>query len=289
MPYLTKAALPESGLTHHIIANISSYSQLVELNLRLGPEPRQWGNKHTSLKTLRWEFPTGYSDRGTIDSWNRANHVLNIAGTVFPEIVELDISTCERKDSDAAPYSLSQASERMQNVLLPRLCSFRYQGGVHDKDREPMLHFIQRHHGSLISLETNFGFIALEQKLTDYVLQVITAAPKLKSLIIPTRERRRWQSHTLPVWSDSAPSLASSIHGIEFFQMWNIGRSFSPDIGELFSGWNSLRVLKIGAPLYEKDEHDGRPHFDDVAPVRELLITTPVYNCSFSLMLHRKF
>jgi hypothetical protein len=125
--------------------------------------------------------------------------------------------------------------------------------------------------------------------MMDYVLQVVTAAPKLKSLPIPDKGRgQRWESHTLPVWSDPTPPLASPTYGIEFFEMRDIGCSFSPAIGQFFSGWNSLRVLKVGVPLYEENERDGRPHFDDVAPVRQLLNTTLVYNSPFSLMLQRK-
>jgi hypothetical protein len=101
IPFLTKATLTESGVTHHIIANITAYPRFTELNLRLGPESHQWGNKPTPLMTLNWEVPTDYSeDGGTIDSRNTAANVLDIAGTVFPEIVELNISNCTRRDSD---------------------------------------------------------------------------------------------------------------------------------------------------------------------------------------------
>ncbi|KAE9375143.1 hypothetical protein N431DRAFT_480500 [Stipitochalara longipes BDJ] len=266
--FLTKAALTETGLTHHIIANITAYTQLTELNLRLGPEIHQWGNKPTPVKTLRWVVPTDYSkDGGTIDSWNTAACVLDIVSTVFPEIVELDISNFTRTDSDAAPPSISQGvTDHSQTVSLPRLQSFRYQGGVHGMERELMLDFVQRNHGTLTSLAMALGFEALDQKMMDYVQQIATAASKLKSLTIPNKGRRqRWASHTLPIWSDPTPSLAKPTHGIEFFEMWDIGCSFSPAIGQFFSGWNSLRVLKIGAPLFEKYERDGVPNFDDIA------------------------
>lgn len=273
IPFLTKATLAESGLTHHIIANLTAYSQLTELNLRLAPESHQWGNKPMPLMMLKWEVPTDYSlDGGTIASWNEVVNVLNIASTVFPEIVELDISYCIRMGSDVAPDSLSQGrTEHRQDSLLPRLQTFRYLGDVHDMERELMLDFVRRNSNMLTSLAMAFGLKVLDQRMMEYILQVVTAAPKLKSLIIPDTGRGpRWQSHSLPVWSDQTPPHASPTYGIEFFEMWNIGCSFSPAIGQFFSGWNNLRILKIGAPLYEEDIHDGRPHFDEVAPVRQL-------------------
>ncbi|KAM3072501.1 Hairy/enhancer-of-split with YRPW motif protein 2 [Clarireedia jacksonii] len=269
MPHLTRLTLSECGLARHIIANIPSYSQLVELNLRLGPEPSQWGHKHMLLERLKWEVPYDYADEdgGTINSWNTAAHVLSIAGAVFPEIKELKIKNTYRKGFDAAPHPLPQeANEDMQNVSLPGLCDFRYVGGVHSGDRELMLRFLQRNSDSLKSLAMAFGFESFSRDMRDYLTQVISAAPKLKSLTIPGYERPRWQSHKLPVWSDSAPSSANPVDGIEFFEMWNIGCPFSAEIGAFFSGWSRLRVLKIGVPLYEEHDHDGRPHFDVVAP-----------------------
>jgi hypothetical protein len=107
--------------------------------------------------------------------------------------------------------------------------------------------------------------------MMDYVLQVDAAAPKLNSLTIPSKGRgQRWESHRLPVWSASTSPLASRTHGIEFFEMWNIRCSFlhGQDIGQFFSGWNSLSVLKIGAPPYKGSEGTCTPYFDKVASVR---------------------
>lgn len=89
---------------------------------------------------------------------------------------------------------------------------------------------------------------------------VVTAARRLKSLTVIDKVEERWESHTLPEWSDATLPLAGPAYGLEFFEMWNIGCPFSPAIGQFLSGWNSLRVLKIGAPLYEKHQRDGRLH-----------------------------
>ncbi|PQE26752.1 hypothetical protein CJF31_00011654 [Rutstroemia sp. NJR-2017a BVV2] len=270
MPYLTKASLSECGLTRHIIANISSFSQLMELELRTTPESSQWDDKQTSLKKLSWKVPYYYSHDGsttTTNCWNTAVHAIKIVGTVFPQVTELDITNVGRSiyPREVAPPPLSEVgNEDMQNILLPQLCSFRYQGAVPGKDSESVLHFIRRHHSLLTSLAMSFGWRPLDQEMMRYMQQVIAAAPKLKSLTaLQSYEENRWQSHKLPVWSDSTPSPASTKEGIEFFEMWNIGCPLSAEIGKLFSGWNSLRVLKIGAP---QPGEDGRPLFNEAVP-----------------------
>ncbi|PQE09578.1 hypothetical protein CJF32_00007055 [Rutstroemia sp. NJR-2017a WRK4] len=271
MPFLTKASLSQCGLTRHIIANISSFSQLTELELRITPESSQWGDKHTALKKLSWQVPCYHGQDAmtttTTNCWNTAVHATKIAGAVFPQVTELDVTNVSKfvwPGTEAPPPLSEVGKEDMQNILLPQLCSFRYQGEVVGEDSESILHFIRRHHSLLTSLTLSFGWKPLDQKTMHYMQQVIAAVPKLKSLTALQRyEGNRWQSHKLPVWSDSAPSPASTKKGIEIFEMWDIGCPLSAEVGKFFSGWNNLRVLKIGAP---QPGEDGRPLFEEAVP-----------------------
>ncbi|ORY14444.1 hypothetical protein BCR34DRAFT_599214 [Clohesyomyces aquaticus] len=267
---LRSATLVDCLLSRHIIANLATYTRLTNLKLRLSPNPQHWNIDSTSLKKLTWEVPCDIwiaTEDGARDCWSSAVHVLEIANTVFPDLVELNIANFPRMASDADPHPFPpRTPSKTQEITLPRLKNFRYQGDVQENERDSILRFLQTIQGSLTTLSMKFGFDALNQNQIEYLPHILSAAPKLKVLEIPSRYPReeRWQSHVLPVWSES--TRASPTNGIEYFQMWDIGCSFSLEHGRLFSGWDSLKVLKLGAPLFEHDEHDGRPHFDEVAP-----------------------
>jgi hypothetical protein len=272
IPFLTKAVLTDCGLTRHIMDNFSVYSQLTELDIDIGPKALQKIDKSTTLKTLKWNVLNDNSqDHDTDDFLNTAASVIEVAGTVFPDLVELDISNFGKRVAALHPLT-DKAIEHKQSVMLPRLQSFHYKVTARHMDRETIVDFIRTNHKTLSLLEVAFCFDHMDQEVMDYLSQIVAAAPRLKSFTIPCNGRgERWQSHKFPVWSNLIHRLDYPAEGIEFFELWNIGCSFSASIGQLFSGWKNLRVLKIGAPLYEIDEHDGRPHFDDIAPVSQLL------------------
>jgi hypothetical protein len=284
--FLTKATLVRGALTHHMITKITTYSDLKELNLRVEPNPHHWNDKPTPVEKLTWKIPTDWVDYGTSDSWASASNVVLIAGVVFPELSELNISSVRRDDFDAAPRSVPHAEiSPGTSVSLPKLRIFRYVGEVNSEERGGILDFVMTNKNTLTSLTTNFGFKELKQPMINFILEIVAAVPDLKSLTIPSKGRRqRWTSHKLPIWpAPTAFTPARQASGIELFEMWNVNCNFSQNIGQLFSGWTGLRVLKIGAPLYEHDEHDGRPHFDEVAPVRPLLsvlLACNIANCA---------
>ncbi|EPE34311.1 hypothetical protein GLAREA_10005 [Glarea lozoyensis ATCC 20868] len=265
MAFLTKAVLPESGLTRHIVANITKYQQLRELSLRIRPDAREWGNEPTTVEKLQWTIAADYTKINAIDRWSTAASILDIAGTVFPQTVELEITTRYTTGFNPVPEPLAQvAIKSNEPVSLPRLRRFSYRGKVKDEDHESILRFIQRNQGTLSSLDMPFGFQKLNQPMIKFLRKIRDVAPKLTSFTIPERYREdRWRSHKLPVWSTSTYPHASPSNGIDIFQMWNIGCSFSHEIGRFFSDWTTLRVLKIGVPL---SGDDGRPQFDDVVP-----------------------
>jgi hypothetical protein len=272
MPFLANATLVQCGLTRHIIANIAAYSQLTELSLRLGLERHLWsGRPAKSVKALKWQIPYDYPGmNSTIDCWDTAANVLQIASINFPEISELEISNTPREFCDAAPFLLPRTGiEYEQSVLLRKLRTFRYIGKFRsEQERQSILPFLQKHRSTLTCLSAQFGFVLSHHETINIIERVTTEVPNLKCLVNPG-PRLQWTSHKLPMWSDSMYQPGSHSSGLEFFEMWNIGCQFSKEIGEFFFGFSGLRVLKVGSPLLRDDERDGRPHFDEVAPVRE--------------------
>jgi hypothetical protein len=221
--------------------NISVYSQLTELDIDIGPKALQKIDKSTTLKTLKWKVLKDNSqDHDTDDFLNTAASVIEVAGTVFPDLVELDISNFRKGVAASHPLA-DKAIEHKQSVLLPRLQRFHYKVTARHTDRETIVDFIRTNHKTLSSLEVGFCFDHMDQEMMDYLSQIAAAAPRLKSFTIPCNGRgERWQSHKLPVWSNLIHRLDYPAEGIEFFELWNIGCSFSTSIGQLFSGWKIL-------------------------------------------------
>ncbi|KUJ18530.1 uncharacterized protein LY89DRAFT_717139, partial [Mollisia scopiformis] len=193
IPFLRKAVLMESGLTRHVMNNLTAYSQLTELSLRLGLDFHQWNNAAIPLKKLKWMFLIDIAEDGsTTDCWNTATTILNLASTVFPDLEHLDISNCKRKKSDTTTqYICRRVLDDRQTGFLPRLQSFRYQGEViGDLELESVLEFVRRNGDTLTSLDLAFEFGFLDGIMMDYLLQGVVTAPKLRSLAMPGRYRR---------------------------------------------------------------------------------------------------
>jgi hypothetical protein len=269
MRHLSKATLVDCELTYHIIANIPAYSQLTQVALRLGAEPQRWVNiSTTTVEKLQWEVLYHFSDdKGTAAS------ILHIVGAVFLEVRELDISNSPKENFDAPSSPVPRtAANTEQSVILQQLRSFSYSRRVSsDQERKLILLFLKNNNRTLVSLNITVGFADFSQGTMAYIQRVVAAVPNLKSLAIPTPKWKTWTSHKLPIWSDFTSQSGSELLGVEFFEMRDIECSLSREIGHFFSGWSSLRVLKMRVPLYEAHAHDGRPHFDTVAPVRKLL------------------
>jgi hypothetical protein len=273
MHFLTKASLTECVLTQHFIANISASPRLADLTLRVEPDPSRWTEKNTAVRSLTWHVPVDWLSDPAKDSWNAAALVLDIAKTIFPEVVELDIMTIERNGHDDAGRAFPQAAtENKQGVLLPRLQSFRYRGGVDAGEDGLILNFIRKDGVTLTSLTVSFGFALNEVWAMDYLQQIIEGAPRLKSLVIPRSQwEQEWPLHRQPVWSHQL-SAASLADGFEFFDVWNIGCSLSPEIGQWLARWTSLKILKTGCSIheYEEDTYDGSYFQPIFVPVRKL-------------------
>lgn len=286
MKFLSKAFFTPNPLAAHIIANLKSYSQLVDLHVcGLLPGEHIWSKAPVSLKSLKWDMPAGR--RGADQNpWDTAQLLINIVGATCPGLEFLDISSVEMRHTNslfnlpavpperAEQYRQANASASIKLTHL-RYFGFSYkQSPNHQSGIEAaFLGFIGRHGQSLKSISIPISCGPWNKEKLNFILKVCGFLPELKDLtLVETQTGQRGQMMSgYDFFHALTTALASPKFSIESFSVADIGVPFSPAIGKLFSSWTSLKCLRLGDADNDRNPspygNDGRLDFHMYKPV----------------------
>ena len=119
--------------------------------------------------------------------------------------------------------------------------------------------FYCRYKESLTSLSIPIPYGPLTRETLEFLLKVCRLLPGLKGLAMVESNTGRLHQHRtfmdgLEFFKKLTTALASPEYSIESFSIPNLGTSFSPAMGELFTPWSSLKYLRVG----DKDNEDSR-------------------------------
>jgi len=269
----------------YIIANLGSYSQLVDLTIYgLAPEENIWKLEPVSLRKLTWTVPLlSTRDKQHPSLRNSVSMLVNVVESTCPSLEYLDISFSQLrgyvptkpKTSSDLPHQYIE----MKSNDRKRLSHLRHIGVRHEKSGVDMesevsivfLELVERYAHSLNSVAIPVCRGPWTQEKLDYVMKVCMLLTGLKSLSLPDLDvgLRHSTAAPHPLLIELITKLGDPIFQIERFSILNIETSFSASFGTLFRSWSSLRYLRIGdgdnseGPFGE----DGRPQFDDYRSV----------------------
>lgn len=137
--------------------------------------------------------------------------------------------------------------------------------------QQELLKFIGKYRLTLTSAIILISCGKLTRSTSDFILQVSGLLPELKSLALA----ESMKNSGVQVMDGEEFFRALTMHhaspsrSLEQFSVPNINCLFSPAIGQIFGLWTKLKFLRLGdkdnpAGLYD---NDGRPDFDEYAPV----------------------
>lgn len=285
MTQLSKASLTSNQVAAHIIANLPSYSQLVDLTVNgLKAEEHIWGNAPVALRKLAWTAPTRRWRANQSDPWDSTRMLMNVVEATCPGLESLDFSFSDRTGRQAVPEMPTVAPERVQQYVqtkssdmlaLPNLQHIGLRYGAKEETHQLLEGLMERYSHSLTSIAIPIGHGPWTRKKLEHVLKMCQHLPRLKILSLNN------SSHTNGLPGDLTAeqfllefttALASPKFEIERLSIISIDCSFSEEIGTLFRSMKSLKYLFIGDGDMDNGPFgdDGRPRFDDYKPVSGL-------------------
>jgi hypothetical protein len=268
MKSLSRAFLTPNPLATHIIANLPSYSQLIDLHVYgLVPEVNIWGMAPVSLTSLKLEVITPWGRRE--DPWDTAQLLVNVVEATCPSLESLDISFCEMRGAPPTlpivPPERAQQYREVQattTTKLTHLQHFGYNPGEQSAIEVSFLEFVSRHRQSLKSIVIPISCGPWTREKLQFILKVCDLLPSLDNLTLAQTQTAEYGEtmSCLSFFHALTTALASPKYSIERFSAADIGMSFTPEIGQLFAFWKSLKFLRIG----DADHNSGHsPYADD--------------------------
>ncbi|KAF4631725.1 hypothetical protein G7Y89_g6403 [Cudoniella acicularis] len=230
---LRKASFTMNPLAAVIIDSLPSYSHLSELKIEgISPKQYLWNRNPTSLTTLKWRMPCGWSE----NQLSYVDSLLQVVESTCPGLTSLDIAFSTSNSRQSELGRLQEYSD----ITLPAVPTIKLRhfglevGRGSSSEEEPrktenrFLAIVERYRHSLKSVNIPISLGPWTREGLEYILKACKLLPHLSALrlnpTLPYGELAQSHAHMTPYDFLQAltTNLASPGASIERFSVDNI-------------------------------------------------------------------